>query len=239
MTSKLVIAIIISLIAVIPVNAYELSNGKTATKVGNSKSEEILQEDTSEIVINIDANEEAPLEIETEEFVNLGEVIKINLDVAKVAITLAFIAIVIGGVLSFKIENPYNLPTIIKIPNKKKYIKHKSKQNVLRRAPLQGNVYMIYLLALQAGLISQDTIYKMVGIPSEQIRQELITATNNLANNGRIKYIFKYKKLKVYKLTKFGEEDIYEIVNFINYIEFAVRNNKLRDNEQLFQYLIK
>ena len=254
---KLILVFLMSLVVcvqIIVVNTYAfgLSNGSRRVPLGNTEEGQTAQQGTEETVaeiveipteevIEIEAEDGTTVEIETERFVSTSEVIEINISLAQVVVLIGLGFIIVGGIMSFGIDNPYRLPSVIIVSGhlKKRFKKALEKNQVSQKVPCKGDIYSIYLLALQAGLIDEQSIEKMSGRHKADLGREFLAAMSTLEKTGRIKFTMSYRKLKAYKLTKFGIEEVLEIVNFLNYMEFAIRNDKVRENEQIYRGLVE
>jgi hypothetical protein len=210
------------------VYAFELSNGKQSTPLTQQTQQPVaepVQEITPEPIVDIENNTDTPPEEVTEEYIRTDQVIKLNLDLAQIGVCIGLVIIVMGIIACMRIPNPYNLPSLIVISeNKKKYYrKYKAKKFTESRIPCKGDIGAMYLLAIQSGLM--DVIEEYLS------DKELLSSTDLLVQNGSLKKIATQKKVKIYKLTKFGEQDVIEIIHYMNYLSFADRNNTLRQED--------
>lgn len=209
---------------------FQLGNGKYSVPLGQGQGIEVkpIEQDEQVTEVIIENNTEQPVEEVTEKYVRQDQVIKINLDVAQIVVYIGLIAIIIGIIMCLRVANPYNLPSIIQISSsKQKYFrKYKNQQVTEQKIPLKGDIASIYLLSLQSSLIGLQENYFT--------DEELLSATEWLCQQGKIKYTVTQKKVKIYRLSKFGEQDIKEIIGYMNYLEFAIRNNNLRQEDLEF-----
>ena len=208
----------------------ELSNGKETTPLSSGNDTNINVETVTEttpaerVEIENDENEPIP-EIQTQKYTRQDEVIKVHLDVAQLGVTIGLVLVLIGLIRYLKIPNTYNLPSMIYISgSKKKYFsKYKLKLVTEPKIPCKGNLGAIYLLALQSGMITPVKGYFT--------NAELLEATDWLLTQNRIKKIGKQKNVVMYRLSKFGEQDVLSVINYINYLEYADKNGNLRDED--------
>ena len=235
----------------------ELSNGQKTLPLGNGDTSTPVEEVESMSVTiqeiqNIEENTEKPPEIEQEEYIRTDEVIKINLNVALIGIIIGLIIIVIGSILLIKVDNPYDLENVIIIKDKTitKLYDYKDKKEVSQRIPCQGDIFIMYLLGLQSCLLVKDAIYDLISdseeyryILDEDNSEELINkhlreAITKLKKSGKIVYSSRHKKVSAYKPKKFCIEDIKGLIAYINYLEFAQRNNKFKEDDKKYISLL-
>lgn len=242
------ITILISFIASINVSAVGLSNRHETIPIdGDGSSREKKQEIVTQVevapesVVDVEAGDGEHKEIKEAEYIGNTEIIRWNLNVAQIIVIAGLICIVVGALMTFGISNPYGLPTVIMISDRqrKQFSRHIRRGQTTSKVPCQADPYRIYLLALQGGFITKDTINKLVDERGLALREKLLEATELLEKTGRIKYRMSYRGIKAYSLTSFGIQEVMDVANYLNYLVFADRNNNLKEDDSLFVQLIK